>query len=134
MAKPVKVTIKDSAAAVPSQTPSEQLIAEAAKEVSHTAPSGHRYQLTKPDLLSEFRLTAMVGGERAENMPYMMMIAPIIYISAINGEAVGFPQTFRELEARIKRVGADYPFLAQAVADAFGEKENPEAVKTAIKK
>lgn len=136
MTKNVKLTIDETgqAAANPAaSTPSEQLVAEAAQEVSFVGPSGKAYKLAQPDLLSEFRLTALVGGERAMNQAYMLMLAPITYITEIDGEVLGFPMTFSEVEVRIKRVGTDYIALNEKVLETFG-KTDAEAAKTTIKK
>lgn len=135
MTKNVKLTVEEGGqdAAAAARTPSEQLAAEAAKEVSFVGPSGKAYKLAQPDLLSEFRLTALVGGDRAMNQAYMLMLAPITYITEIDGDVLGFPMNFSDVEVRIKRVGGDYIALNEKVLETFG-KTDAEAAKTTIKK
>lgn len=138
MTKNVKVTVdsegNDGTQPKVPRTPSEQMVADAAKEVSFVGPSGKTYKLAKPDLLSEFRLTALVGGERAMNQAYMLMLAPITYITEIDGDVLGFPMTFSEVEARIKRIEPDYIALSKKILEAFGKAADAEAAKTTIKK
>lgn len=134
MPKNVKLTVDNGETVQGARTPSEHLIAEAAKEVSFSGASGRRYKLAQPDLLSDFRLTALVGGDRAMNQAYMLMLAPIMYVTEIDGDLLGFPQQFSEVEARIKRVGTDFISLANFVNETFGKQDAPEAVKTNVKK
>jgi hypothetical protein len=138
MTKNIKVTVdgEGDVGVQPkiARTPSEQMVADAAKEISFVGPSGKTYKLAKPDLLSEIRLTALVGGDRAMNPAYMMMLAPIMYITEVDGDVLSFPMTFSEVEARIKRIEHDYIALSKKILKVFSEAADAEAAKTTIKK
>lgn len=107
-----KVTINSAAPQTPPQSqvpdsPSQALIKEAIKEASIVDKVGRRLTLRKPDVLAQYRLVKIVGGETAKNEVYMGMIMPIIFLAEIDGDPVFFPRTEGELEANIVRLGEE---------------------------
>jgi hypothetical protein len=97
-------TVRRGAGAAP---PSEELAKAAAAPVVLTDGSGRKITLVKPSVLAEFRLVKIMGPELAANTTYMQMILPLIYVQSINDEAVPFPQSDRNVEALITRLGED---------------------------
>lgn len=108
-----KVTINHS--------PSERMTAEAKREFDITDSAGRRITLRKPPFTAQFDLVALLG-EKARNSMYHTMVMPLTYVIAIDGEAVPFPQTERELRALIQRIDEHgYAALADGISEHFGE-------------
>lgn len=91
----------------PAPTPSEQLVAEAKREATITDARGRSIKLVRPGPLAQFRLVKLVGGDTAMNQVYMGMVMPLVFVQYIDGDIVPMPQTERELEALIERLGED---------------------------
>ncbi len=113
-------------------TPSAELVKAAAAEVLVVDTKGRSITLKKPGVLAQFRLVKILG-ESAKNEVYMGMIMPMIFISAIDGQVVPFPNTELEIEALIQRLDEDgVSAVMQGVQDNFGNidpKKDKEAVK-----
>lgn len=88
-------------------TPSEQLVKEAKREATVTDARGRKIRLVRPGPLAQFNLVKLVGGAAASNQVYMGMILPLIFVQGIDEVLVSMPQTERELEALIERLGED---------------------------
>ena len=86
--------------------PSEALVAQAKAEFSVVDAKGRTILLKKPGVLAQFRLVKILG-EAAKNEVYMNMVMPMIFVAAIDGEPVHFPQTERQLEALIQQLDDD---------------------------
>lgn len=115
------------------QTPSEELVKQAAGEYQITDARGRRITLKKPGVLGQFRLVKILG-ESAQNQVYVGMVLPLIFVSEIDGEPVHFPQSEREVDALIQRLDEDgITAVMNGVQEHFGQAD-PEADKTAIKK
>lgn len=126
MAKSPRVTINE--------TPSEQLVKDALKEVVVPDRRGRKIKLAKPSTLAQFRLVKVLGGEAAANQVYMGMILPLIFVTAIDDDPVYFPNNEREVDALIQRLDEDgIAAVAIGVQENWGE-ANTEADKTALKK
>ncbi len=120
-----KVTINHS--------PSERMSAEAKREFDITDSAGRRITLKKPPFTAQFDLVALLG-DKARNSMYHTMVLPLTYVVAIDGEAVPFPQTERELRALIQRIDEHgYSALADGISKHFGEQENEEGKEAALK-
>lgn len=112
--------------------PSAQLIAKADASVVVTLADGRTVTLKKPGVLSQFRLVRMLG-DAAKNQVYVSMVLPFTYITAIDGAAVLAPNTEREIEALITRLGDEgVDAVMHGVADNFGS-SSPDDVKEEIK-
>ncbi|MDA8256527.1 MAG: hypothetical protein M0Z99_12955 [Betaproteobacteria bacterium] len=120
-----KLTMKDA-------TPSEELIAKAAREATVTDSAGRTITLKKPGVLAQYRLVEVLG-DSSKNEVYMGMTMPLIFVSAIDGEPVPQPSTKREVEALIQRLD-DHGIAAvmDGVQQNFGTPD-PEADKAALK-
>lgn len=113
-------------------TPSEQLIKKADATVVVTLGDGRNVTLKKPGVLSQFRLIRMLG-DAAKNQVYVSMVLPFTYITAIDGKLVNAPNTEREIEALITRLGDEgVDVVMHGVADNFGA-QSPEAVQEEVK-
>ena len=115
------------------QTPSAEVVAKATAEATVTDSQGRAITLRKPGVLAQYRLIEIVG-DSAKNEVYMGMVLPIIYVSAINGEAVSQPSSKRELEAIIQLLD-DHGVNAvmTGTQEHFGPSD-PEADQKALKK
>ncbi|WP_118181302.1 hypothetical protein [Paraburkholderia phosphatilytica] len=112
--------------------PSAALVAEAAKEVTVKAANGLTITLKKPGILSQFRLVKILG-DAAKNNVYVSMVIPITFVTSIDGQAVRYPNTEREIEATIQRLDEEgVTAVMEAVGEHFGsatEDEQAEGVK-----
>lgn len=97
-----KVTITQSG-----PTTSAQIIAAANATFEEKDRRGRVLTMKKPALLSQFRLTEAMGPETAENGAYRAMCLPLMWLTAIDGEAVNLPTTKLEIEAMIQRLDED---------------------------
>lgn len=87
--------------------PSIQVVKEAKREATITDARGRSIKLVRPGPLAQFKLVKLVGGETALNQVYMGMVMPLIFVQLIDGDVAPMPQTERELEALIERLGED---------------------------
>ncbi len=76
-----------------------------ATEAATISAGSLRVTLKKPNILSQYRIVEVVGGESAKNETYMNMILPLLWIIAIDDVPTPAPSTKRELEALITRLG-----------------------------
>lgn len=114
--------VHDAAAPAPA---SAELVQQALREVIVTDPRGRQIKLTKPSPVMQFRLVKLLGDD-AKNETYVSMVLPLMYVSAINNEPVGFPVSQREIEALIMRLDEDgIATVMKGVMDNFaaGTKE-----------
>jgi hypothetical protein len=115
-------------------TPSQQAIAKAAQEFVVEDARGRRITLKKPAVLAQYRLIE-VAGETAKNEVYMGMVLPLIFVTAIDEEAVYQPTTKLQLEALITRLDEDgIEAVMKGCKAHFGASVDPEVDKAAIKK
>lgn len=116
------------------ETPSEQLVAEAAQPAVVTDSRGRKITLQKPSVLSQFRIVRAMGAEAAANQTYMGMVLPLIFVAEIDGEPVPFPKSELQVEALIQKL--DEPgikAIMEGVQKHFGEAD-AEADKDALRK
>jgi hypothetical protein len=119
-------------AAAPADTPSKELVKKAAEAVTIDTANGLTVTLKKPGVLSQFRLVKILG-EAAKNQVYVGMVIPITFVTSINGVAVNYPNTEREIEAIITRLDEEgVTAVMQAVAENFGG-ESPDEQKAEVK-
>lgn len=114
-------------------TPSEQVVAKAAAEITVTDTAGRTIKLKKPGVLAQFRLVEVMG-ETAKNQVYMGMVLPLIYVISIDGDPVFQPTSKLQVEALIQLLdehGVDA--VMEGVNANFGAVD-PEADKAALKK
>ncbi len=92
-----------------STTPTQEITVETA--------DGKKIAVKRPGVLAQYRLVAALG-ELADNRTYLAMCLPVIYVAAIDGDPVLQPNTRREVEGLIQRLGETG---MSAVVDAIGE-------------
>jgi uncharacterized protein YbjT (DUF2867 family) len=125
------VNVRKKSAPV-ADTPSKELVKKAAEAVTIDTPNGLTVTLKKPGVLSQFRLVKILG-EAARNHVYVSMVIPITFVASINGVAVNYPNTEREIEATIQRLDEEgVTAVMNAVMENFGG-ESPEAQKEEVK-
>lgn len=64
----------------------------------------HRVVMRKPGVLAPFQLVEALG-DAASNEAYMRMVAPLVYVSELDGDPIYPPATKLEVEALIVRLG-----------------------------
>ena len=119
-----KITINES--------PTAQVIAKASAEVAIHDARGRAITLKKPGVLSQFRLNEALG-ETAKNEVYVRMSMPLLYVAAIDGEAVTPLLRKSEVEALIQRLDEDgISAVMDGVSANYGA-QSPDADKAALK-
>lgn len=132
MSEQVQVTLNPAPAAAGEVTP--VVAPTVGGPVFVTDAKNRRIKLEEPDILAPFRLVEIVGAESAENGVYMQMVFPLLYVTEIDGDSVFTPNSKRELEALIKRLGHEgIKALRTGVQEHFSVKDE-EAQKAAVKK
>lgn len=122
----MKVNVKEN-------PPSAEVVAKAQQEFTAVDTAGRTITLKKPGVLAQYRLIELVGGEAAKNEVYMAMILPLIFVTAIDEDAVFMPSSKRELDALIQRLDEHgIAAVANAVSIHFGASD-PEADKAELK-
>nr|DAF77209.1 MAG TPA: hypothetical protein [Caudoviricetes sp.] len=113
-------------------TPSEQIIKEAAKEIKVTDARGREITLRKPGPLNKLRFFEAMG-ESSINPLWAGVVAQLMFVSAIDGEAVLTPSSKREIEALYQRLDEEgLEAIGAALPGNFGlsgGEVNEEAVK-----
>lgn len=101
---------------------------------------GRTLKLAELDVLAESRLIRLIGGEAAMNQPYMRLyVMPAVSVVEIDAEPMPLPQTQREIDAAISRLGHEginaviehWSEQRKAAEAALAEKEAAE--KAALK-
>jgi hypothetical protein len=113
-------------------TPSVEVIAKATAEVTVTDARGRVITLKKPGVLAQFRLVEALG-DSAKNDVYMGMVAPLIFVSAIDGDPVYQPSKKSEVEALIQQLDEDgLTAVMEKAREAFGNSD-PEGDRAKLK-
>jgi hypothetical protein len=115
------------------QTPSAQVVAKGASEVTVHDSKGRAFSIRKPGILAQYGIIETMGPS-ADIATYRGMVTPLIWISAIDGEPVSFPKNRLQLSALIQAVGDEgLEAVVKGIVEHFGD-QNAEADKAAIKK
>jgi len=118
-----KVTIK----------PADEIVKAAQSEVQVTDSLGRVITLKKPGVLAQYRIVEVLG-DSAKNEVYMGMVIPLIYVSAIDDDAIFQPSTKREVEALIQQLDeAGIAAIMKGIQESFGASD-PEKDKDTLKK
>lgn len=124
---------RGGAAAASAAPGAEDDVASLAETVDVSYGNGHVLTLKRPGVLSGFRLVRMLDPEVARNTAYVDMLGSLLYAHKIDGEFVPFPQSEREIEGLITRLGEDgMSALFAGLMERWG-KPNAEADKEAIR-
>jgi hypothetical protein len=97
-----------------------------------TDSRGRRLKIKRPDILQESRLVKTMG-EASTNQAYMTgYVLPAAMVVEIDGEAVQFPNSQREVDASITRLGREG---IEAVLNHFISRvgDGDDAIKDAAK-
>jgi hypothetical protein len=122
------------AGAMPAQedTPSAQIVRAAQQEVVVTDARGRSITLRNPGVLAEYRLIEALG-ESAKNTVYLAMVAPLIFVTMIDGVLAPMPSNKSQVEALISRLDRDgLDAVVNGVQKHFGE-QSQEAVEASVK-
>ena len=113
-------------------TPAAQAIAKAQATAEVIDERGRIITLKKPGVLAQFRLIEALG-DTAKNEVYMGMVLPLIFVAAIDGDAVVPPTRKSEVEALIQRLDEDgITAVQEGVREHYGA-STPEQDKAATK-
>lgn len=114
--------------------PTQQLVAEANASFEVEDKRGRKITLRKPGVLAQFRMIEALG-ESASNTTYVGMVLTLIFIAAIDGDAVVQPTSKRQVEALIQRLDdAGWEAVMTGVEQHFGKtdvEKDKEALKNA---
>lgn len=95
------------------------MTAKAREEAVVTDKKGRALTLKRPEFLAQFQLAEVLGDAPDR---YMQMVLPVLYVAAIDGDAVLKPATKREVEAILKRLDAHgYSAVAAGIAEHLNE-------------
>ena len=97
-----------------------------------TSAKGKKITLKRPEVLSQLRLVDAIG-DSASNRVYLAMCLPLIYVSEIDGNAVPFPASKREMEALFQRLDEDGLAALNAGIEEHFRKDEKEEVESAKK-
>lgn len=86
-----------------SQTPSQQILADAATEATATDSTGRVIKLRKPGPIAKLRFIEAMG-ESSTNPLWVGIVSQLMYVVAINGEPIATPRTKAEIEALYQRL------------------------------
>jgi hypothetical protein len=105
-----------------SESPSEQ-VTKAASAIEHCKPDarGRRIGVVKPSALARYRLLKMLGAENAGNQHVLGYAMLASCVREIDGQQVFAPNSEREIEALIDRLGDEgLAAIGQCMAEKFG--------------
>jgi hypothetical protein len=100
---PVVATIPNAGNVAPSPqpTPSQQIVNRANKTAVVVDAKGRTIAVKKLSALDRVRMLSMAGGERSVNDQLMLMVMLAFAVTALDGEPVSRPNTWRELEVNL---------------------------------
>lgn len=126
----LKVTLHESAAAVPTQ----QVTRDANFQVVVDVDDGRKITLRRPGVLAQFKMIEMLGAEASLNSVFVNMVFPITYVIAIDGEPVSRITTRPQLDALIQQLDElGVKAVVEGVQFHFGGAADPEATKATVK-
>jgi len=127
------MTVKlDVHTTAPPTSPTAQALAKANETIDVTDTLNRRITLKKPRVLDQLRLVELLG-ESAQNDRYLVMVSPLLYVQAIDGEALLF-STKRELEAAYQQLGEEgLTAVIEGIKKHFGA-SNEEDARANVKK
>jgi len=115
-------------------TPTAQIIAQAAQEFTKKDARGRVFTLRKPPLLAQYRIIEVMG-KSADIDTYRRMVTPLIYITGIDDDPITPPTNKMQLEALIQRIGDDgLTAVSECLEEHFGKKPDAEEEREALKK
>ncbi|WP_331693489.1 hypothetical protein [Pandoraea sputorum] len=114
-------------------SPSDEIVKAAVAEHTVQDTSGRALLLRKPGILAQYRLIEALG-DSAKNEAYMAMVMPLLFVGAINGDAVPPLRTKSEVEALIQRLDDAGVEAVMLGVQANFARQDPEADRDALKK
>ncbi len=122
-----RVTVNDGPGAV------KELTGAAVKPVVVDDERGRKITLQKPGILAQYRLVEAMGAERAANERLYMMVMPLTYVAAIDGDPIAPPTSYLGIEALIQRLDQEgLEAVLKGVSANWGASD-PEATRQALK-
>lgn len=98
-----KVTINPQGAPMAASAPSQQVMAQAANEVSAVDSAGRTIVLRKPNPLTKLRFIDAMG-ESSANRLWAGTVWPLMFVVSIDGVAVPLPAQKAQIEALYQRL------------------------------
>lgn len=100
--------------------PSDQVTSAARAEYEVTDATGRKITLKKPPFLAQFDLAAVIDDKQPGAGTLRMMVAPVLYVAGIDGDAVERPAGERELRALLQRLDeAGYQAVLEGITKHF---------------
>lgn len=97
-----KITVKPSEGDA-IERPSDMIVKQSAQQITVHDEAGRAIALRLPKPLQRLRFAAAMG-EDSSNQLWSAMVAPLMYVGAIDGEMVSVPSSKREIEALFQRL------------------------------
>ena len=123
-----KVTINSA-----EPTAAQALLVRAKEVATTTDARGRVLTLRKPSMMQQINFNKVPSAENGMKPAYMMMIAPLMYLQAIDDVPTPIPTTDNEIQARVEHLGDDgFEALIKCMAENYGDKtvqEERDAVK-----
>ncbi len=110
----------------------DELRARLNRSVDVVDALGRTLTLKKPGVLDQLHLIEALGAT-AKNDMYLNIVVPVLYVVAINGEAVYKPASKRELEAIVQRLDEDgLQAVARGVEEHFAVPQTPDEFQASL--
>lgn len=124
--------------------PAAQIVRDALQPTTlpyENAKGAHSITVQKPGPLMAFKLSEVLGPERASNPDYKQLCEPLTWIVAVDGEPRAFPNSHLGLEGLIVELGSEgmdaltlwymetVMLPAMAMFEAASQKAKDEALK-----
>lgn len=115
--------VAPAAAPAAIERPSDQIIREAAKEMSCVDAQGRTIVFGRPPILMQSRYMRLLRPEEAANQAFMTtFFLPATWCRSINGEKILPPSTIGEVEAIIQRLDYDGCDAILKAFEALGQR------------
>lgn len=108
-------------AALPDAAPSAEVVRSANQDIEVTSKDGRRLTVRSLTPRKRMNVFAAIGPELSANQSYWGVAMLAVAVISIDGESVTTPNTRREIEALVDRLGDDGLFaVGRALAEIAG--------------
>lgn len=94
---------------------------------------GRTLTLSYPGPLAQYDMVQAMGPEAADNARLVRMFLPLIYLTAINGEAISLPTSLLQMRGLVTRLGHKGLAALQRGVKVFDARDESELVEQAKK-
>jgi hypothetical protein len=102
-------------------TPTDTIVKAASQVHFVTDSLGRKIGVQKPSALKRYRVLKMLGGENSTNQQVVGYAMLTCCVTELNGEPLGMPNSERQIEALIERLGDEgFDAIGKCLAEQFG--------------